>query len=87
MNRHDKYKEKANAFYQTMDIKPKKKDKKHIAGQARMFDKTMIRKELEAIENHDDDELLYQLDKEAEEASDCYHYGPCERCLSREEEE
>lgn len=43
--------------------------------------KQLIREALKPEEEYD-----FEWEKEIDEALDCYHYGPCERCLARQEE-
>lgn len=53
-------------------------------GKGRGKDKQLIKEQLDP--NEEDYEILQMLNKEADEAMYCYHYGPCEKCLNNLEE-
>jgi hypothetical protein len=75
------------AYWWSADVKPKGRMKRHIEGKNRAGARGDIRAELDAMERAPQEEHEEMIGREVDEAVYCHHYGPCDRCQDRENEE
>lgn len=82
----DFHKRLRDRFCMDIDHPPKNKKEKraYIRRKARRMDKDVIRAELNAMETAQEEVLNEMVMEEAEEASYCYHFGPCDKCQERD---
>lgn len=83
----DRYKDKSQAWEQSTDEKPKGKTKQVLHAQARAMLKKELEEEIKDINKDEQAEIDFMQHKEADEAIYCYRFGPCDRCLAKQQEE
>ena len=88
MSKPDFHKKARRQFNTDMDRNPKGKSevRAYIRKKARSLDKTLIEEGLYDDVITEDQRITELINAEADEASYCHHYGPCEKCKARQKE-